>query len=57
MISNYLSNGVIQAYSAGSLPVGEVYLLSITYLQENRIFYNKSISQSWDEFEDIEPVR
>ncbi len=54
-ITNHLSNGVLQAFSAGSQPVGEVHPLSIKYLEEKGISIENLKSQSWDEFESEEP--
>jgi arsenate reductase (thioredoxin) len=54
-ITNHKSNGVIDAKSAGSQPVGEVHPLSVKYLQEAGIATEGLISQSWDEFEAFAP--
>ena len=54
-ITNHLSDGKIIAYSAGSQPVGEVHPLSIKYLQARGIRTEGLQSQSWDEFESVEP--
>jgi len=54
-ITNHLARGEITAYSAGSQPVGEVHPLSIKYLQARGIATDGLKSQSWDEFERIEP--
>jgi len=54
-ITNHLVQGNIIAYSAGSQPVGEVHPLSIKYLQARGISTDGLKSQSWDEFEDVEP--
>jgi len=54
-ITNHLAKGKITAYSAGSQPVGEVHPLSIKYLQARGISTEGLKSQSWDEFESIEP--
>ncbi|VUD68767.1 Glutaredoxin arsenate reductase [Thalassocella blandensis] len=42
----------VQAFSAGSQPVGEVHPLSIKYLQERNIATEGLCSQSWDAYED-----
>jgi len=54
-ITNHLADGKIIAYSAGSQPAGEVHPQSIKYLQESGIPTDGLKSQSWDEFESIEP--
>jgi len=54
-ITNHLAQGKIIAYSAGSQPVGEVHPLSIKYLQARGIPTDGLKSQSWNEFEDVEP--
>lgn len=54
-ITNHLSNGQIQAFSAGSQPSGEVHPLSIRYLQEKGIETAGLKSQSWDDFEAEQP--
>jgi len=54
-ITNHLAQGKITAYSAGSQPVGEVHPLTIKYLQARGVTTEGLKSQSWDEFEAIEP--
>lgn len=54
-ITNHLSQENLKAYSAGSQPVGEVHPLSIKYLQARGISTQGLKSQSWDEFESINP--
>ncbi|MFT5314067.1 MAG: arsenate reductase [Paraglaciecola sp.] len=54
-ITNHVANGLIEARSAGSQPVGEVHPLSLKYLQEAGISTEGLRSQSWDEFEDFAP--
>ncbi len=54
-ITNHLTDGKIQAYSAGSQPVGEVHPLSLKYLQARGINNSNLTSQSWDEFENEKP--
>ena len=54
-ITNHLAQGRLTAYSAGSQPVGEVHPLSIKYLQERGIDTAGLKSQSWDEFESMQP--
>jgi arsenate reductase len=54
-ITNHLSDGSIRAFSAGSQPVGEVHPLSIKYLTEKGISTDGLKSQSWDEFEALQP--
>lgn len=54
-ITNHLAQGKIQAFSAGSQPVGEVHPLSLKYLAEKGISIAGLKSQSWDEFEIEKP--
>ena len=54
-ITNHASQGVIEAKSAGSQPVGEVHPLSIKYLAQSGIATSGLTSQSWDEFEAFAP--
>jgi len=54
-ITNHLAQGGITAYSAGSQPAGQVHPLSIKYLQARGIATDGLKSQSWDEFESVEP--
>ena len=54
-ITNHMSDGTLQAFSAGSQPVGQVHPLSIKYLNEKGIATDGLKSQSWDEFEAIAP--
>lgn len=54
-ITNHASNGLIEAKSAGSQPVGEVHPLSIKYLAQSGIATSGLTSQSWDEFEAFAP--
>ncbi|MDX2465088.1 MAG: arsenate reductase ArsC, partial [Porticoccus sp.] len=54
-ITNHLSNGRIQAKSAGSHPAGEVHPLSIQYLREAGIATADLTSQSWNELETFAP--
>lgn len=54
-ITNHLAKGKITAFSAGSHPVGEVHPLSIKYLQARDIAIEGLKSQSWNDFESIEP--
>lgn len=54
-ITNHVSDGRVTAYSAGSQPVGEVHPLSIKYLAEKGIETSGLTSQSWDDFEQMEP--
>jgi len=54
-LTNHLSDGKIQAYSAGSQPVGEVHPLSLKYLAEKGVSTQGLSSQSWDEFESKQP--
>ena len=54
-ITNSLSQGLIEAKSAGSQPVGEVHPLSLKFLQQEGYSTEGLQSQSWDEFENFEP--
>lgn len=54
-ITNHLSGGKLQAYSAGSQPAGEVHPLSLKFLAEKDIPTTGLQSQSWDEFESEQP--
>ncbi len=54
-ITNHMSNGGLQAYSAGSQPVGQVHPLSLKYLEEKDISTAGLTSQSWDDFEADQP--
>lgn len=54
-ITNHLAQGRITAYSAGSEPAGQVHPLSIQYLQQRGIATDGLRSQSWDDFEVVEP--
>lgn len=54
-ITNHLSNGRIEACSAGSHPAGEVHPLSLKYLEELGFPTEGLQSQSWDEFEKEQP--
>lgn len=54
-ITNHLSNGRLQAFSAGSEPAGQVHPLSLTYLQEKGISTDGLYSKSWDVYETDQP--
>jgi arsenate reductase len=54
-ITNHLSDGSLQAFSAGSQPSGQVHPLSLKYLEEQGIATDGLKSQSWDEFESMQP--
>lgn len=54
-IANHLSSGQIIAYSAGSSPAGEVHPLTIKYLAARGIATEGLSSQSWDDFEQMNP--
>lgn len=54
-ITNHMSEGKLQAFSAGSQPVGEVHPLSLKYLDEKGISIKGLKSQSWDDFEQDQP--
>ena len=54
-ITNHLSNGRIEARSAGSQPAGEVHPLTLRYLDERGIPVSGLQSQSWDAFADWGP--
>lgn len=54
-IANDFSDGALQAFSAGSSPQEKVHPLSLHYLRHQGISIDGLKSQSWDEFEDLEP--
>lgn len=54
-ITNHLSQGQLEAFSAGSQPAGEVHPLSLKYLAEKGISTEGLKSQSWDEYETVQP--
>jgi len=54
-ITNHISNGKIEARSAGSQPVGKVHPLTIKYLFEAGIEVENLKSQSWDAYKDWAP--
>jgi arsenate reductase len=54
-ITNHYGNQLLEAYSAGSAPAGEVFPLSILALQAGGIATCGLKSQSWDAFEALEP--
>jgi len=54
-ITNHVAKGKLQAFSAGSQPVGQVHPLSLKYLAEKGISTAGLKSQSWDEFESLAP--
>lgn len=54
-ITNHLSQGKLQAFSAGSQPAGEVHPLSLKYLAEKGVPIEGLKSQSWDDFEAEQP--
>ncbi len=54
-ITRHLAGDRIQAFSAGSQPVGEVHPLSLKFLAEREISTEGLRSQSWDDFESEQP--
>lgn len=54
-ITNHLTKGKLQAFSAGSQPAGQVHPLSLRYLEEKGISTEGLKSQSWDDFEVEQP--
>lgn len=54
-ITNHVAQGKLEAFSAGSQPVGEVHPLSIKYLAEKGVSTDGLCSQSWNEFEAEQP--
>jgi len=54
-ITNYFSQGRLQAFSAGSQPAGQVHPLSLTFLKEKGFSIDGLESQSWDTFESEQP--
>ena len=53
--ANLFAKGKLQAFSAGSQPVGEVHPLSLKYLTEKGISTAGLKSQSWNDFESEQP--
>lgn len=54
-ITNHLAQGILEAQSAGSQPVGEVHPLTLKYLNEAGISTENLTSQSWHDFENFHP--
>jgi arsenate reductase (thioredoxin) len=54
-ITNQQANGLIEARSAGSQPVGQVHPLSIKYLQQRGYAAQGLNSESWHDFVDFAP--
>ncbi|WP_086931992.1 arsenate reductase ArsC [Agarilytica rhodophyticola] len=54
-ITNHMANGKLNAASAGSQPAGEVHPLTLKYLQEKNIATANLVSQSWDQYQTIQP--
>jgi arsenate reductase len=54
-ITNHIGDGVINAKSAGSQPVGEVHPLSIKYLSQLGFATQGLKSESWKDFETFSP--
>lgn len=54
-IANKVGSGKISAYSAGSSPQDEVHPMSLHHLQQSGYNITGLKSQSWDEFESLEP--
>ena len=54
-VTNHMSEGLIEARSAGSQPAGQVHPLSLKYLEEAGISTQGLRSQSWDELEEFAP--
>ncbi|MFL0809227.1 MAG: arsenate reductase ArsC [Agarilytica sp.] len=54
-ITNHLSNGRLQAFSAGSLPAGQVHPLTLKYLEEKGIPTGGLESESWNMYETERP--
>lgn len=54
-ITNHLGKDKFQAFSAGSQPAGLVHPLTLKYLAEKGIPSDGLRSQSWDEFEVVQP--
>lgn len=54
-ITNHVAAGKIRAYSAGSQPAGEIHPWSIKYLRERKIPCEGMKSQSWDDYEWLNP--
>lgn len=54
-ITNHVAGGKLQAFSAGSQPVGQVHPLTLKYLAEKGISTAGLRSQSWNDFEQEQP--
>ncbi len=54
-ITNHYGDGLLNARSAGSQPVGQVHPLSIKYLNQVGIATDQLKSQSWDEMRSFVP--
>ena len=54
-VTQHFGQGLLEARSAGSQPVGAVHPLSLLYLAEAGIETHHLRSQSWDEFADFAP--
>ena len=54
-MTEHYGQGLLEARSAGSQPVGAVHPLSLVYLAEAGIATSHLQSQSWDEFADFAP--
>ncbi|MFM2475705.1 arsenate reductase ArsC [Celerinatantimonas sp. MCCC 1A17872] len=54
-ITNHYGDGLLNARSAGSQPVGQVHPLSIKYLNQVGIATDQLKSQSWDEMHSFAP--
>jgi arsenate reductase len=51
MLFNHLGKGRVKAWSAGSLPAGQVNPLALETLQKHGVPCDGARSKSWDEFE------
>jgi len=49
-ITNHLSNGRVQAFSAGSAPAAEVHPLTLQHLRMHEIPTHNLISQCWESY-------
>ncbi len=54
-IGRHVAGDVLDVYSAGSQPAGEVHPLTLKYLTEQGIAIEGLRSKSWDEFADSPP--
>jgi len=52
-VANHFSDGLIEGFSAGSAPAGEVHPVTLSTLARHQISIEGLNSKSWDEFEAV----